>query len=89
MGVTLPLADITPENVASNWKHIADFDKSTHPTDNMEIMHYIRGNIESVNKLKNPTSQKTAETAPRSVEIFDMMAQFLADGHGKDIVPKV
>ena len=54
-------------------------------------MNYIRENIETQTKSKKANSNQTAGGDPslRSTEIFAMMEQYLKDGHGAALIPKV
>jgi len=90
-GVTFSLKDTTVENIAKNWDQITDFSKSEYPEDTAEIMVHIKDNIEFVIQRNKLRANKTdaADPSLRSTEIFAMMEQYLSDGHGASLIPKV
>jgi 3-hydroxyacyl-CoA dehydrogenase/3a,7a,12a-trihydroxy-5b-cholest-24-enoyl-CoA hydratase len=92
LGHCFAIEDTTPENIKGKWDKITSWENATHPDNNQEIMTYIMGNIEAVQKKKQVAP--AAMSAPKkgdlkSYEIFGMMEQYLKDGHGADLVGKV
>jgi NAD(P)-dependent dehydrogenase (short-subunit alcohol dehydrogenase family)/putative sterol carrier protein len=80
-GKLFALKDFTVENVAKNWETITDFEKdATFPTSNLEFMEVISQNF---------GSGKASGTAISADEIFGMMHTYLAQGLGKELIPKV
>jgi 3-hydroxyacyl-CoA dehydrogenase/3a,7a,12a-trihydroxy-5b-cholest-24-enoyl-CoA hydratase len=79
-GVLLPLKDVTPEKIRASWDNIAQFEKgSTFPESNQEMMEVISKNLEG---------GATADEGLKAYEIFGMMHTYLAQGLGKDLIPK-
>jgi len=86
------LKEMTPEKVRDAWTSITDFNGAIHPTSAQEaITPVLTFLADNANKKKEEA--KPAAAAPRTdlkaFEIFGMMEQYLADGHGKDLIPKV
>jgi 3-hydroxyacyl-CoA dehydrogenase/3a,7a,12a-trihydroxy-5b-cholest-24-enoyl-CoA hydratase len=80
-GVLFPLDNLTPETVQGRWNEVIDFSKdATFPESSQEMMEIVTSNL---------TGGKTADNAITSDEIFGMMYTYLAQGHGKAIIPKV
>jgi len=86
------LDEMTPEKIRDNWNTITDFSSKTwHPTSAQEaitpVLQHLTANKD---RKKGPESAKTAAAdGLKAHEIFGMMQQYLSDGHGKDLVPKV
>jgi len=90
VGKTFSLEETTVANVVKHWGQITDFSRSDHPTDSQEIMNYIRENVErEQSKPLKANKTDAADPTLRSTEIFAMMKQYLADGHGAALIPKV
>ena len=80
-GVLFPTSKITPEAVLASWSKIADFEHNPcFPTSNQDMMEIVS---------KNFDNDKTAGDELKSQSIFGMMATYLAQGNGKDLIPKV
>ena len=97
--------NLTIEGIAEQWDKVNDFSSgATNPESNQEMMAAIMNNLEEVKKNPKPAAKAAApakkaeapkaEAAPaatglKSENIFGMMATYLNQGLGKDLIPKV
>jgi hypothetical protein len=85
---------LTPESIRDKWAHVNSFEKgSTFPTSNQEMMAIVMNNIESRQQAKASSAKaapaETKSSGLKSEAIFGMMATYLNQGLGKDLIPKV
>lgn len=76
----------TPEAVRDNWDKVIDWKDATIPESINDTLAEAMNNVERNQKL---SGSKTSGTTLKADEIFAMMAEFLAKGEGKDLIPKV
>lgn len=89
-GVMYEVDGLTPEKIRDQWVKVNDFSKgATNPTSNQEMMEIIMTNMEEKSKKKAAAPVASASSGLKSEQIFGMMATYLDQGHGKDLIPKV
>ena len=71
---------LTPETVKAQWGEVSDFSKASFPESAQELMEIVSGNL---------NGGKTADSGLNADAIFGMMHTYLAQGNGKEIIPKV
>ena len=73
--------EITPEAILAKHEHLSDFEKNiSYPTSNQDMIEIISENF---------GSGQTADSVLKAEDVFGMMHTYLAQGLGKDVVPKV
>ena len=86
---------VTIEDIAGKWGQVTQFEKgSTYPTSNQEMMSVIMAGHEERQKAKAaaakaPSAPATESSGLKSENIFGMMATYLNQGLGKELIPKV
>lgn len=93
-GVQYDVEKLSPESIRDKWAHVNSFEKgSTYPTSNQEMMAVVMNNIEARQKAKASEAKtapaETKSSGLKSENIFGMMATYLNQGLGKDLIPKV
>ena len=86
VGHMFDLTKFTPEAVSASWDKITNWDGATNPESLNDTLSVLMDNIERNQKA---AAGKTDGEDLKATEIFAMMAEFLAQGHGEEIVPKV
>ena len=71
---------MSPEQVLQKWEAFSNYDNPSIPESNQDILESISPNLEV---------GKSAGEELQADEIFGMMHTYLAEGNGKDVVPKV
>jgi 3-hydroxyacyl-CoA dehydrogenase/3a,7a,12a-trihydroxy-5b-cholest-24-enoyl-CoA hydratase len=85
-GHAFDLEGFNAEAMRANWAKVVDFKDATIPESINDTLSEGMNNVERNQKLKG---KKTSGATLQSEGIFAMMAEFLAKGEGKEIVPKV
>ena len=84
---------VTIEDIASKWGQVTQFETgSTYPTSNQEMMSVIMAGHEGRQKAKAAAATAapaTESSGLKSENIFGMMATYLNQGLGKELIPKV
>jgi len=89
-GVQYNPAALTPEAIAAQWDKVGDFSTgATNPESNQEFMEVIMNNLEKQKEAAAKAAPVVASSGLKSEGIFSMMKSYLAQGHGKALVPKV
>lgn len=102
-GVQYDVDNLTIESVKEQWAQVNDFSQgATNPESNQEMMAVVMNNIENKSKLPKAAPKAAAPvkvaaaavatpsaTGLKSENIFGMMATYLNQGLGKQLIPKV
>lgn len=86
LGHTFDLKDFTPEKVKEQWGKISDWTDATNPESLNDTLAVLMDNLERNNAVGG---NSTAGDDVQADGIFDMMGEYLAQGHGKDLPGKV
>lgn len=94
-GVQFDADSVTPEQISAKWAEITQFDTgASNPQAQTDLMGIVMTNFEKKQAAKQSAAASTVAGAAKSSGlksegIFNMMAAYLAGGHGKALIPKV
>ena len=93
-GVQFDVDNLKLEDIRDKWAQVNQYETgASNPESNQHLMATVMNNIEAKMKAKAAKPAGGAAAAPssglKSELIFGMMADYLSDGHGKGLIPKV
>lgn len=85
---------LTPEVIRDKWSEVNQFERgAVNPESNQHLMSVVMNNLEKKQEAKAAgaasAAPKKASSGLKSEGIFDMMSEYLKQGLGKALIPKV